>query len=261
MSPPLDLTGQKFGRLTAIELCEDRNKWGVRLWRWRCDCGCIIDRTSRPIIDGRQVSCGCNKIEKAKAQAKHGMHTTRTYAAWIAMKSRVRGSDHTSIKHYVDRGISIHKPWLNSFENFFADVGECPEGKSLDRYPDNNGNYEPGNVRWANQSQQMANTRRTVYVMVDGEDVCLKYACATKGISYHRTRSRIRSGMTPQDAFDAHKVARRVGIRKKRTWTVKQETRNSISAKLKGRKRSKESVAKQRAAWAAKRAASEVNVK
>lgn len=262
MAQPIDLTGLKFGRLTAIELCEERNKWGIRLWRWRCDCGVIIDRMSQAITDGRQVSCGCNRIEKAKAKAKHGMHATRTYRAWAEMKGRVRGKDQVSIKHYVNRGISIHEPWLNSFENFFADVGECPEGKSLDRYPDNNGNYEPNNVRWANQSQQMANTRRTVYVAVDGENVCLKHACKTKGINYDRTRSRIRLGMTPQKAFDTEKVVRRNGSKNALGHAVSKKTRNLISAKLKGHKRSPESIAKQRATCAAKRAvAAEVNTK
>lgn len=131
------------------------------------------------------------------------MWETRTYRAWIAMKARVKGRDDRDRKHYGNRGISIHPPWLEDFSKFLEDVGECPEGKSLDRWPDNDGNYEPGNVRWATQKQQMSNTSRTIFVVVNETKMSLKDACAAKGVNYDRTRSRIRAGVEPQTALDA----------------------------------------------------------
>lgn len=203
MGAPEDLTGKTFGRLTAIRLCSERDQFGFRVWLWKCSCGAEIERPSGPIKKGTQVSCGCNKIEKRKAAATHGMHSTRTYRAWIAMKARVQGRDDDDRKNYGDRGIVVHEPWLEDFPAFLRDVGECPEGMSLDRYPNNDGNYEPGNVRWATQQQQVSNTRRTVWIRFGDVEMCLKDACAAKGVNYDRIRSRIRSGIEPQAAFDA----------------------------------------------------------
>ena len=80
------------------------------------------------------------------------------------MKARCNNQRIHNYKNYGGRGIRVCARWLNSFENFVADMGERPDGKSIDRYPDNNGNYEPGNCRWATQSQQMFNRRTAAEV-------------------------------------------------------------------------------------------------
>jgi hypothetical protein len=85
----------------------------------------------------------------------------REYASWRAMLSRCQNANHPSYFRYGGRGISVCERWLK-FENFLADMGERPRGKTLDRYPDNNGNYEPGNCRWATPSEQSSNRRARV---------------------------------------------------------------------------------------------------
>lgn len=187
--------GDKFGRLTLMGRVHDKP-----LWRWRCDCSAIIDRSFQAIRDGRQVSCGCYAADSARARAKHGRWRTRTYRAWIAMKARCIGD--ACPEHYRLRGITVDPSWLNSFDTFFSDMGECPKGLTLERQ-DNDGPYGPGNCRWATQAEQLRNTRRSVFVIVDGHKLCLKDACAAKGVHYDRIRSRIRSGRDPQEAIDS----------------------------------------------------------
>lgn len=97
------------------------------------------------------------------AITKHGHWTgnkaSRTYDAWRCMKKRCYQPKNASFKSHGGRGIMVCDRWLNNFENFLADMGEAPAGLSLDRYPNNDGNYEPGNCRWATRKQQAQNRR------------------------------------------------------------------------------------------------------
>lgn len=89
---------------------------------------------------------------------KHGLSDTRTHRAWIGMRKRCSNRCHKDLwDRYYGRGIRVCKRWDDSFQNFIDDMGEAPAGLSIDRYPDNDGNYEPGNCRWATQSQQNHN--------------------------------------------------------------------------------------------------------
>lgn len=88
--------------------------------------------------------------------------TTRTYHSWCAMRQRCNNPNAFKYPSYGGRGIKVCERWNNSFENFLADMGEAPEGHSIDRYPNNNGDYEPSNCRWATPKQQSANRRTFV---------------------------------------------------------------------------------------------------
>ena len=88
----------------------------------------------------------------------HGKLRTPTYISWCAMSQRCKDSNHMFFKNYGGRGIIICERW-HKFENFLEDMGERPEGMSIDRWPDKNGNYEPNNCRWATRSEQRFNSR------------------------------------------------------------------------------------------------------
>jgi len=149
------------------------------------------------VLRGLTASCGCLQDD---SRTKHGMHKTRTYAAWLGMKSRVSGHGELSRKHYLERGIKIAPQWKTSFDRFLKDMGECPPGMELDRI-DNDAGYEPGNCRWATRSQQMANTRRTHIVACLGENMCLLHACKKIGLSYRTAMRRMARGMSAQQAI------------------------------------------------------------
>lgn len=116
---------------------------------------------------------------------------SRTYRAWWAMKQRCSNPKNNRYALYGGRGISVCERWLHSFENFLADVGEAPSSEfSLDRYPNQDGHYEPGNVRWATRQDQSRNKRSNVLITLDGETKCLTDWCTKKGIPFPVARKR-----------------------------------------------------------------------
>jgi len=146
----VDLTSQRFGKLVVIERVQ--NQRHQPMWKCQCECG------STPIIRGAQLrsgitrSCGCLKT-------KHGMSKSYLYKCWQQMKQRCTNFNSEDWRDYGGRGITVCERWLDSFENFYEDMGHRPTSNhSIDRI-DNNGNYEPSNCRWATASQQQFNKR------------------------------------------------------------------------------------------------------
>jgi len=146
----------------------------------RCVCGKVIVATNSNLK--RQKSCGCKKSEAISAakvlEARHG-HTrnhsmTSTYVSWRSMVSRCTNPNAPSFDMYGGRGISVCERWM-TFDNFLADMGERPAGTSIDRI-DVNGNYEPGNCRWATAVQQQRNRRSTKLTEDSAAEIRAMYA-------------------------------------------------------------------------------------
>jgi hypothetical protein len=160
----IDLTGQKFGRLTVIIAVGSRN--GRRLWQCRCECGRKLIVTGSNLRTGNSNSCGCfhrdRATERGRASKTHGHWTngqaSPTYRSWLAMHARCKHPNMNGFEFYGGRGIKVCIRWKR-FENFLADMGERPDGQSLDRI-DSDGNYEPSNCRWATAIEQRHNQRR-----------------------------------------------------------------------------------------------------
>ena len=119
-----------------------------------CDCGGSIVTYAKELLGGRTKACGCRR-----ARTSHGLSHSSTYGSWLAMRRRCTLRSHRYYHRYGGRGISVCERW-QSFENFLADMGERPLGHTIDRFPDRNGNYEPGNCRWATVAQQTENRDR-----------------------------------------------------------------------------------------------------
>ena len=157
MSKPIDLIGKRFDRLLVVGL-GSATKSGQKTWLCNCLCGKAKEIRHGDLINGKSSSCGCSHKEMLQNRSKtHGMSRKPIYNTWVSMKARCLNPSSTDFESYGGRGIKICNEWLD-FENFYADMGDRPEGLSLDRI-NNMGNYEPNNCRWADNITQ-ANNRR-----------------------------------------------------------------------------------------------------
>lgn len=159
---PEKLNGERFGRLVV----QGFTKWHftndgqrVSMWDCLCDCGNSIEMR-RSYLQATEIpSCGCHKSELLSAlQTKHGMHGTPTHKSWMKMKERCYSDSYKEKDYYQARGIEVCQEWIDSFEKFFEDMGERPEGTSLDRIDCNLG-YFKENCRWADLTIQAYNRR------------------------------------------------------------------------------------------------------
>ena len=167
----IDLTGQKFGKLTVLKYFGPDKDRGAT-WLCRCECGNMPVVRGGNLRNGHSKSCGCVTRERAlQANTKHGKAHTPLYFAWYTMNKRCKDPRSHRYKRYGQRGISVCEEWQHDFQAFYDHVSKLPhfqeKGYTLDRI-DNNGNYEPGNVRWATPREQANNTRRNVFFEVNG---------------------------------------------------------------------------------------------
>ena len=208
-----DLTGQVFGRLTVLE--RDTTRKGKIRWICRCECGKIKSVRREHLTSGATKSCGCFSRETTKiVNTKHDLSRTKAYRTWLGMKTRCLNPKSKKYKNYGGRGITICAEWKDDFAAFFAYVSKLEhfgeDGYSLDRI-DNNGNYEPGNVRWADKKTQLRNTRNNVIVEYEGEKMILTDAAKASGINFDTLRRRIKHGDTGEQLFRPVKQGRRNG--------------------------------------------------
>lgn len=192
----IDLTGQRFGRLVVIGQA-GRNRHGQMMWLCRCDCGKEVVVAGCNLRSGNTQSCGClNRERVAAAQTAHGHarggKMSRAYRCWDHIIQRCANPRHKYYANYGGRGIEVCERW-REFKNFLEDMGEPPAEAQIDRI-DNDGNYEPGNCRWATRGENQRNKRNNRRVTFRGKTQCLKAWSEELGIAANAIRKRLRRG-------------------------------------------------------------------
>jgi hypothetical protein len=192
MDTAKDFTGLRCGKLVALKRVSRTGSECYR-WLWQCDCGRQVVRHKHSAKSSGH--CGCMTHANLSARSTtHGASTTQAYKGWAAMKDRCLNPNNTHYSDYGGRGITVCQRWVDSYENFLADMGPRQPGMTLDRHPDPNGNYEPGNCRWASRKQQQRNRRNTVMLTVDGVTKSLYDWCDELGLRVNTVVSRIKRG-------------------------------------------------------------------
>lgn len=198
-----DYTGHRFGRLLVVGF--DRKVGTHRHWIVQCDCGRAKSVRQASLVSGLTTSCGCLQKERAadigRKSARHGKFGTPIYAVWSSMIARCSNPSADSYKNYGGRGISVCERW-RVFKNFLADMGDRPTGMSLDRI-DVNGNYEPGNCRWATQKEQMNNTTKNRRLTLNGRTMNVTEWAETLGINRKTLETRVARGWSAERALTA----------------------------------------------------------
>ena len=198
--------GMRFGLLVVIRraLPNEITRGAGREARWvlKCDCGQERIAKARRLTSSKVRACGVNGHRwRSPGSGMEARSKRPEYKVWAGMKARCFNPNSESYPDYGGRGITVCDRWRDSFEAFFEDMGERPSAEySIDRWPDCNGNYEPGNCRWATAREQSLNTRRSVYVDVNGEKILLNEYARALGLSATTIYGRLKLGWTLEEA-------------------------------------------------------------
>ncbi|MGI5274748.1 hypothetical protein ACQEUU_37325 [Nonomuraea sp. CA-218870] len=186
----VDLTGQRFGRLTVT------GPYANRRWTCRCDCGNVKAMLQYSLRNGRAKSCGCLRSEKtAERNRIHGM-TRRNekpseFTIWVSMRARCEDPNSQGYPRYGGRGIAVCERWSSSFAAFYEDMGPRPSSDhQLDRI-DNDGPYSPENCRWLDRVGQANNRRDNEVLTINGETKTIAEWARETGLKYHTLFQRI----------------------------------------------------------------------
>lgn len=195
---PNDLSDLKLHELFVIRKLKKSPFHKSSAWLCHCDCGRYTIKPRNAMIQGHVKSCGCRK-ERAR-KTLNGLSRTSEYRAWQGMKARCSEKTLKCYYRYGGRGIVVCERWLDSLENFIADVGKRPSPKHSIERIDNDGNYEPDNVCWATKETQQNNTRRNIKALYNGEMLSIAQIARRSGCKENRIRWWLRKGLTPEDA-------------------------------------------------------------
>lgn len=191
MAPRKQVLGKKFGRLEAIKAVGKGNRGYVYLFK--CDCGQTKEIFGSLVTTGRIQSCGCLRSEVVSQKNRtHNKSKLGAYKSWRAMKTRCNNSNADCFKNYGARGITYDESW-EDFEKFYADMGDRPEGMTLERI-NNNLSYSKDNCVWATHFEQNRNTRQNVILEKEGKRMCLTDWAKELGVPYPTLQDRVRRG-------------------------------------------------------------------
>lgn len=190
MPRAVDITGTRFGRLTAVrrEYCHKTRGW---YWRCACDCGAEIVACLGNIRSGNTRSCGCLKLDTTKARSTtHGDTGSSEYMSWADMIARCHRPNHKAFANYGGRGIRVCRRW-HKFESFLADMGRRPSRQHSIERVNNDKGYSPDNCVWATRKAQSRNQRTNRTIDTPKGPMLLCEAADVSGISAHTLWKRL----------------------------------------------------------------------
>lgn len=228
IQPINDLTGLVFTKLTVLNFNSATEK--ALLWNCKCECGALVIVSCINLVKNRVKSCGCysrNLISRKRISRKR----TKEHNIWANFKARCYNPNDPNFHRYGGRGIKVCDRWLESFENFFEDMGECPEGYSLDR-ENNDWNYEKSNCRWATHKEQCNNRSTAMVEEVDGFKMNWHEIALYLKMAYPTYKKYRNLGYTSKEIkvflLNRNKTAIGVGSIKNKTNTIREEEINGI---------------------------------
>lgn len=193
----VDLTGQVFGKLTVLS---HQSIGGIAYCICSCECGNTTTKRTHGLIAGSTRSCGClkkqcgNRVNHTKI-TRHHLSRSPVYKIWAGMKQRCLDPNNLAYKDYGGRGISVCEEWIDDFRNFYRDMGDRPDGMSIDRI-NNDGNYCRENCRWATDKQQANNKRNCRKVTIDGITKGIAQWEDENGLTRGTVSKRLKHGLT-----------------------------------------------------------------
>lgn len=193
-----NLKGRTFGRLKVLRRDHSRNNNSKVYWLCVCEDGNKISVPTGHLLSGNTRSCGCLQRDLlGERRTTHGATAPggkiAEFRIWAGMLDRCYRTANKAYPHYGGRGVKVCKEWQTDFAAFLRHVGPRPSAyHSIDRFPDNDGDYRPGNVRWATKKQQNRNQRRNLRVRIGGVTMTLIEAAEAAGLSYDRVRRRLK---------------------------------------------------------------------
>lgn len=201
-----NLEGKRFGRLLVLERGPNKGSGTATKAQWICVCECGNTTTvpGYSLKSGNTRSCGCLKLEASiengrRLNKRHGKTGSRVHSIWASMLQRCHDPKHKSYSYYGGRGITVCDEWM-VFDNFYADMGDPPEGHSLDRKNNDEG-YCKENCRWATPAQQANNRRDNFKIKAFGHELTVRGWSKTTGLGKATIIYRLAQGMTPEEAL------------------------------------------------------------
>ena len=195
----IDYRGRRFGLLTAIERVGTGSRQKSALWRCVCDCGSQVDVSAAHLVKTPDRDCGCRT--RTTTDGVPDACARPEYPCWSGMWTRCTWPGHRNYGLYGGRGISVCERWRR-FATFLDDMGPRPSSRhSLDRFPNRDGNYEPGNVRWATSAEQNNNRQNNVFLEYASARRTISEWAAVTGVPQRVIGRRVRRGWSHERAL------------------------------------------------------------